>query len=76
MNKSCFSRASAREQLGVSSVSDCRNNSPNSSVMNGRLSTVPNFPDVGCFTLPMVERMTCPVSLPFPKSIQYLGILA
>lgn len=38
IKSSCFSKASANEQLGVSSCSECFNNSPNSSVTNGRLA--------------------------------------
>src|SRR5690554_82722 len=49
INKSCFCRASAREQLGVlSSCSDCFSSSPNSSVTIGRLATVWYFSELGC----------------------------
>jgi hypothetical protein len=48
INKSCFSNASAKLQLGVSSsCSDSFNNSPNSSVIIGRLATVSYFSELG-----------------------------
>src|SRR5690606_13717636 len=62
INKSCFCRASAREQLGVlSSCSECLSSSPNSSVTNGRLATVSYFSESGCLIVPMVDSITCPV---------------
>jgi type I restriction enzyme S subunit len=55
MYKSCFSNASASEQLGVSSAcSDCFNSSPNSSVTIGRLATVWYFSESGCLLIAMI----------------------
>lgn len=74
--KSCFSSASAKLQLGVSSVaSECFNKSPNSSVTNGRLATVSYISDLGWLIFPIVDNITCPVCWLLPKSSQYLGSL-
>src|SRR5699024_3404189 len=73
--KSCFFKASASEQLGVSSFnSDCLSKSPYSSVTKGRFSTDSYFSESGCLISPTVDNITCPVYLLFPKSNQYFGL--
>ena len=57
INKSCFSNASAKLQLGVlSSSSEIFKSSPNSSVIKGRFSTVSYLSELGFLIFPIVER--------------------
>ena len=74
MNRSCFSRASASEQLGPESFSFTL------AYLTYRVitfsdSTVSYSLDAGCLIfLGTVPRMTCPVFCMLPKSIQYSGV--
>src|SRR5690606_37263407 len=71
INKSCFSNASAKLQLGVSSIaSDCFSSSENSSVTIGRFATVSYFSDLGCRIFPIMDSITCPLYRLLPKSSQ------
>src|SRR5690606_26673231 len=75
IKRSCFASDSASEQLGVSSsCSEVCIAIPYSSIIDGRVSTVLNFLEVGCSIFPMVESIPCPENLVLPRSSQYLPL--